>query len=82
MFYERGRVYIVDLDAAQCDSVTYRHPPLSISVTEDDDERKVAKSVQTNSAIIPGITLFQLFPPTGDSSRFMCQLVNKPPGWD
>lgn len=66
MLHDRGRVYIVDLDALHnVIPWRYQHPPVGIRVAEeadDEEERKVAKGWNRNFAIIPGITLFQLSP--------------------
>lgn len=78
MLYDRRRVYIVDLDATQCDSVTYRHTPLSslgISVTEaedDEEERRMARSTLFRESLYSNY-----FQPAGDSSCFMRQLTNQ-----
>ena len=77
MLYDRGRVYIVDLDATQCDSVTYRHSPLSslgIFVTEaedDEEERKVARGIVATPLLFRESLCSNYFQPAGDSSRFM-----------
>lgn len=83
MLYDRGRVYIVDLDATQCDSVTYRHTPLSslgISVTEaedDEEERRMARSTVATSPLFRESLYSNYFQPAGDSSCFMRQLTNQ-----
>jgi len=70
MLYDQRRVYIVDLDATQCDSVTYQHPllsSLSISIMEtedDEEERKVARLFRES-------LYSNYFQSAGDSSRFM-----------
>lgn len=76
-----GRVYIVDLDAAQCDSVTYRHPLSRPSVYLLQRRRMMKKNGKWREVATPLLFRESLysnyFQPTGDSSPFMRQLTNQ-----